>query len=310
MALGQTDSYRSRPELKYQYTFHASQLDPATPLERSSTIETRCDGALYTEPAPGYAFRANWPRRTIMACLYCRQRKIRCSGFQNTAEGKCQNCYWRKQECIFQPISTDVSGAVLKSVITNHIHQENRKTWMPGPSHLVGAASGQGFRVATMPPFSQASSIHHAVPLPQVPFFVYSRADMEEPRPAKRRKTMQERSVNRAGPAEPKASTARAASLSAGSMKANADDAENAKENNKRHLQYTGILTPPQTAATLSTSPVRSETSERPYSPRDDPRPKLQPKSRRLPAPHSSSTASVMSLSNLVNDFDAVAGRS
>ncbi len=76
--LGQAGSQRPRPELKYQYTFHASQqLDTASPLDGDNRIENPRNGALYPEPASSYAFTATWPRRTIMACIYCRQRKVR-----------------------------------------------------------------------------------------------------------------------------------------------------------------------------------------------------------------------------------------
>ncbi len=78
MAQRQAASQRPRPELKYQYTFHASQhLDQATPLSGDDRIDNPRNGTLYADPTSVYAFRATWPRRTIMACIYCRQRKVR-----------------------------------------------------------------------------------------------------------------------------------------------------------------------------------------------------------------------------------------
>ncbi|PHH68797.1 hypothetical protein CDD80_7236 [Ophiocordyceps camponoti-rufipedis] len=62
--------------------------------------------------APAMAQAA--PRqRTSIACRYCRKRKIRCSGYQNTPGGKCQNCARMNQECIFQPVSSSSSTAFI-----------------------------------------------------------------------------------------------------------------------------------------------------------------------------------------------------
>ncbi|KAH7029413.1 uncharacterized protein B0I36DRAFT_132386 [Microdochium trichocladiopsis] len=50
-------------------------------------------------------------QRTSIACRYCRRRKIRCSGYQNSPGGKCTNCIKMNQECIFQPVSSSSSTA-------------------------------------------------------------------------------------------------------------------------------------------------------------------------------------------------------
>ncbi|KAI5921740.1 hypothetical protein F4810DRAFT_676603 [Camillea tinctor] len=50
-------------------------------------------------------------QRTSIACRYCRRRKIRCSGYQNSPGGKCTNCIKMNQECIFQPVSSTASTA-------------------------------------------------------------------------------------------------------------------------------------------------------------------------------------------------------
>jgi hypothetical protein len=50
-------------------------------------------------------------QRTSIACRYCRKRKIRCSGYQSAPGGKCQNCARMNQECIFQPVSSSSSTA-------------------------------------------------------------------------------------------------------------------------------------------------------------------------------------------------------
>ncbi|KAK8067839.1 fungal zn(2)-Cys(6) binuclear cluster domain-containing protein [Apiospora saccharicola] len=50
-------------------------------------------------------------QRTSIACKYCRRRKIRCSGYQNSPGGKCTNCIKMNQECVFQPVSNSTSTA-------------------------------------------------------------------------------------------------------------------------------------------------------------------------------------------------------
>lgn len=50
-------------------------------------------------------------QRTSIACKYCRKRKIRCSGYQNTTNGKCSNCDKLRIDCIFQPVSSNPSTA-------------------------------------------------------------------------------------------------------------------------------------------------------------------------------------------------------
>ncbi|KAL2150042.1 hypothetical protein VTH82DRAFT_7718 [Thermothelomyces myriococcoides] len=50
-------------------------------------------------------------QRTSIACRYCRKRKIRCSGYTHTANGKCANCDKLRIDCIFQPVSSNSSAA-------------------------------------------------------------------------------------------------------------------------------------------------------------------------------------------------------
>ncbi|TPX07589.1 uncharacterized protein E0L32_010688 [Thyridium curvatum] len=79
-------------------------------------------------PGPGYAaYAADYrgapagppppqaaPRqRTSIACRYCRKRKIRCSGYANTPEGKCTNCKKTGNDCVFQPVSSSASTAFI-----------------------------------------------------------------------------------------------------------------------------------------------------------------------------------------------------
>ncbi|CAM1507671.1 Fc.00g073120.m01.CDS01 [Cosmosporella sp. VM-42] len=55
--------------------------------------------------------------RTSIACSYCRQRKIRCSGYQNAPRGKCGNCARMKQRCVFQPVSSSSTAFIPVSVV-------------------------------------------------------------------------------------------------------------------------------------------------------------------------------------------------
>lgn len=74
---GKAKSPRPRPEQMYQHSFHISQqVHFAAHLDQDNTVEYQRDVPLYAKPASPYAGMAAWPRRTIMACMYCRQRKV------------------------------------------------------------------------------------------------------------------------------------------------------------------------------------------------------------------------------------------
>ncbi|OAQ62606.1 hypothetical protein VFPFJ_11401 [Purpureocillium lilacinum] len=62
--------------------------------------------------------------------------QVRCSGFQNTAQGKCHRCYWQGQECTFQPISDDSAGTLLRAVAESYTHG-SRDRWLAGPAPVV-----------------------------------------------------------------------------------------------------------------------------------------------------------------------------
>ncbi|EME49194.1 hypothetical protein DOTSEDRAFT_68063 [Dothistroma septosporum NZE10] len=57
-----------------------------------------------TQPAPR--------QRTAIACRYCRRRKIRCSGFDQSEDGRCTNCQRFSQECVFTPVSAQTQAFV------------------------------------------------------------------------------------------------------------------------------------------------------------------------------------------------------
>ncbi|OAP56925.1 hypothetical protein AYL99_09037 [Fonsecaea erecta] len=59
----------------------------------------------YPPPAPAAAPR----QRTAIACKYCRKRKIRCSGYDSSPDGRCQNCVRFNQQCLFHPVSSQAA---------------------------------------------------------------------------------------------------------------------------------------------------------------------------------------------------------
>ncbi|KAF1940683.1 hypothetical protein EJ02DRAFT_349581 [Clathrospora elynae] len=67
-------------------------------------------------PPPQYAQQHHQPpaprQRTAIACRYCRRRKIRCSGFEATEDGRCSNCMRFNQDCIFTPVSAQTQAFV------------------------------------------------------------------------------------------------------------------------------------------------------------------------------------------------------
>lgn len=184
----------------------------------------------------------------------------------------------------------------MKSVIINHIHQDSRN------SRVTGTMNSE-FRAETLPPFSY-SSVHHPVPLRHVPFFVYTREDMEDARAAKRRRTIRDCNVNSMEPMKP---ATQAVSGSVDFMGTTHRDVENARENTKIP-RCSEILTPAHTSvASTSLYSDNSETRMRVLYHEEDTRSNVQPKPR-LPRAWQNRSASVMSLSNLVNNFEAVVG--
>lgn len=213
------------------------------------------------------------------------------------------NCYWRKQGCAFEPISTDAYGAVLKSIITDHIHHENHSK-VSGTVHLVYAGVRQGPNVARLPTISHIN-MRDSTTLQQLPYYVNSAADIESGRPSKRHKVMQEINANSMGPAGNWLTTAHSASRCTSLADGTTRDHKVIEENGKA-ASCTGIVKPLQTS-TINTSLAQLEMSK-------SRRHVLQDESHRIAQPKSSgyqrsrnSTRSIMSLRNLVNNFDAVA---
>ena len=65
---------------------------------------------------------------TAIACSYYRRRKIRCSGFEQTDDGRCSNCIRFNQDCTFIPVSTQTRAFVPAHTIWRGIRQ-------PPPMH-------------------------------------------------------------------------------------------------------------------------------------------------------------------------------
>ncbi|KAM7201400.1 hypothetical protein V8F20_004864 [Naviculisporaceae sp. PSN 640] len=138
--VGQPEPQRGMP-YSYGYSPHAQQHAYQYPPQQQAP-----------PPAPPQAA----PRqRTSIACRYCRKRKIRCSGYANTPNGKCTNCDKLRIECIFQPVSSNSSTAFVPvSAVPGGV---------PAGTPLYGAygqplapASGQSSSAA--PPYPAPSS--------------------------------------------------------------------------------------------------------------------------------------------------------
>ncbi|KAI9748376.1 MAG: hypothetical protein M1815_003314 [Lichina confinis] len=123
----------------------------------------------YRPQAGHMTFNQPAPRqRTAIACRYCRRRKIRCSGFESSADGRCTNCQRFNQECIFTPVSSQAQAFV--PAHTAYPHLRNAALSGRGGG---GAAAGGGGR----PGYGQNAPViygAHGQPLnalaPQTPY--------------------------------------------------------------------------------------------------------------------------------------------
>lgn len=89
----------------------AAQQAQAAPRQRTSIACRYCRKrkvSLYVQPPLlQHTYMPASPRLTSMITM----KKIRCSGYQNTNNGKCNNCDKLRIECIFQPVSSNASTA-------------------------------------------------------------------------------------------------------------------------------------------------------------------------------------------------------
>ncbi|KAL7621203.1 hypothetical protein AAE478_008520 [Parahypoxylon ruwenzoriense] len=147
------------PDPRANYAPDHRQYFPAYGSPGSYDFAYRQDrGAPVTYP-PEYArggpggtavMQQSAPRqRTSIACRYCRRRKIRCSGYQNSPGGKCTNCIKMNQECVFQPVSSSSSTAFVPvSALPNGIPPGTQLFGaygqpLGGPSNLSSAGNYQ-----------------------------------------------------------------------------------------------------------------------------------------------------------------------
>ncbi|TKA22108.1 hypothetical protein B0A50_08362 [Salinomyces thailandicus] len=127
----------------------------------------------YAQPQPA-------PRqRTAIACRYCRRRKIRCSGFDQSEDGRCTNCQRFSQECVFTPVSAQTQAFV-------PAHTVWRGQNPPANTQLYGAY-GQplpaGGRPDQYPPQQQPGQQGPPGQYPQPPqgYAVYPQPGMQPP---------------------------------------------------------------------------------------------------------------------------------
>ncbi|ESZ98523.1 putative C6 transcription factor [Sclerotinia borealis F-4128] len=89
--------------------------------------------------------------RTAIACMYCRRRKIRCTGFNaDGSRGQCVNCIRFEQECIFTPVSSQQAFVPVQAM-----YAANGGTDLSPHVQLFGA-HGQPLPMTTSPPSTQS----------------------------------------------------------------------------------------------------------------------------------------------------------
>ncbi|KAL2007540.1 hypothetical protein VTN00DRAFT_8978 [Thermoascus crustaceus] len=101
-------------------------------------------------PPPQLVYQAAAPRqRTAIACRYCRRRKIRCSGFENSQDGRCTNCVRFNQECMFTPVSSQAQAFVPAHAAYPHLRNAQNqgraggRGGYPGDGVMLYGAHGQ-----------------------------------------------------------------------------------------------------------------------------------------------------------------------
>ncbi|KAJ5180044.1 hypothetical protein N7492_003254 [Penicillium capsulatum] len=100
---------------------------------------------VYAQAMPGPYSAAAPRQRTAIACRYCRRRKIRCSGFESSQDGRCSNCIRFNQECMFTPVSSQAQAFVPAHAAYPHLR--NAPGGAPGgpprPGVTLYGAHGQ-----------------------------------------------------------------------------------------------------------------------------------------------------------------------
>ncbi|KAF2655393.1 hypothetical protein K491DRAFT_630282 [Lophiostoma macrostomum CBS 122681] len=89
------------------------RLSGAHAWARTPTPSDPCRSSL---PLPHYMAHGQQPpvprQRLAIACRYCRRRKLRCSGFAASDDGRCSNCARSGQDCIFTRVSAQTENFV------------------------------------------------------------------------------------------------------------------------------------------------------------------------------------------------------
>ncbi|KAK4102785.1 hypothetical protein N658DRAFT_422671 [Parathielavia hyrcaniae] len=127
-------------------------------------------------PAPPLHQQSAPRQRTSIACRYCRKRKIRCSGYTHTTNGKCTNCDKLRIDCIFQPVSSNSSAAFVPvSAVRGGV---------PPGTRLYGAY-GQPLHpsagMAQMPGYQYPPSVEYTPPMHSPTGSSYMGYDDEDP---------------------------------------------------------------------------------------------------------------------------------
>ncbi|KAJ5887450.1 hypothetical protein N7495_007491 [Penicillium taxi] len=144
-------NYPPPPTDYYSYPQHPHPPPPhmamhAPPPQDQYRLPPVASPSTYREPygPPAVVYQAAAPRqRTAIACRYCRRRKIRCSGFESSNDGRCSNCIRFNQECMFTPVSSQAQAFVPAHAayphLRNHQHQHDPR----GPPVTLYGAHGQ-----------------------------------------------------------------------------------------------------------------------------------------------------------------------
>ncbi|KAF7717909.1 Fungal Zn(2)-Cys(6) binuclear cluster domain-containing protein [Penicillium ucsense] len=120
----------------------------------------------YQQPPPQQQpmpYHAAAPRqRTAIACRYCRRRKIRCSGFENSPDGRCTNCQRFNQDCMFTPVSSQAQAFVPAHAAYPHMRPGSNVNGQPPPGTILYGAHGQ-----PLPPNTAVQAPETTLPPPQ-----------------------------------------------------------------------------------------------------------------------------------------------
>ncbi|PYH97683.1 hypothetical protein BO71DRAFT_372748 [Aspergillus ellipticus CBS 707.79] len=106
-------------------------------------------------PPPQVVYQAAAPRqRTAIACRYCRRRKIRCSGFESSTDGRCSNCIRFNQECMFTPVSSQAQAFVPAHAAYPHLRNAQNQGRAGASGLTLYGAHGQ-----PLPPQQQPETL-------------------------------------------------------------------------------------------------------------------------------------------------------